>query len=68
MHTRFKWFSENLQLTHVIPGSGEYLCIFPQKLALKLKLRTPCITSQQECKDMANTEKLLEIKKTTHLK
>ena len=35
--------------------------------ALKWKLGSPCITSQQGCQDMAYTEKFLGIKKT-HLK
>jgi len=35
--------------------------------ALKWKLGTTCITSQQDCQDMAYAEKLLGIK-ITHLK
>lgn len=69
MRTRFKPFSENLQLTHDSWKYGEYLCIFPSKTgtiyAMKLKLGTPCITPPQDCQDMAYTEKLLGIKKNT---
>lgn len=71
MHTRFKQYSENLWLTHDPWKYSEYLCIFPSKIgiiyALKWKLGT-CITFQQDCQDMAYTEKLLGIKKKTHFK
>jgi len=71
MHTRFKQFSENLLLACDPWKYGEYLCIFPSKIgtmyALKWKLGTTCITSQQDCQDMAYAEKLLGIK-ITHLK
>jgi len=68
MHTRFKQFSENLWLTRDPWKYGEYLRILPSKTrnkyALKWKLGTLCITSQQDRQDMAYAEKLLGIKKT----
>jgi len=64
MCPRIKQFSENLWLTRYPWKYGEY-AFFPQNVApynaLKWKMGAPCITSQQDCQDVAYAEKLLGI-------
>jgi hypothetical protein len=63
MHTRLKPFSvRKFVVNRCDPWKyGEYLCIFPAKIhpiyALKWKLGTLCITSKQDCRDMAYTKR-----------